>query len=67
MPFWTTFKEIHIHPGTNLFLMKGMTIKICMVNKRLETIYKAVEKNKKRKYILIKGWSMNILMKGKHC
>ena len=57
MPFLIIFKEIHIHTQTKLFLMKG-TIKIYTVNMRLETIYKAAEKNRQRKYVLIQG-SMN--------
>ena len=35
MPFWTTFKKIHIHTQTRLFLTKEMTIKIHMMNTEL--------------------------------
>ena len=40
--------------------MKGMTIKIHMVNMGLETIDKAAGKNRQRKYVLVQGWSMKI-------
>ena len=60
MPFWTTFEEIHIRTLTKLFHMKGMTIELYMVNKGLETIYKAAEKNKQRKLYSNTRWSMNI-------
>ena len=49
MPFLLTFEEIHIHTQAKLFIMKGMTIKIYTVNIRLETMYKAAEKNRHRK------------------
>ena len=55
MPFLLTFEEIHIITQTKLFLMKGMTIKIYMVNMRLETMYKAAEETGQRKYVLIQG------------
>ena len=44
MPIWTTFRKIHIHIRTKLFLMKEMTIEIHMVNTGLETIHKTAEK-----------------------
>ena len=28
MPFWTTFKKIHVYTQTRLFITKGITIKI---------------------------------------
>ena len=67
MPFWTIFGKIHIHTQTKLFLMKGMTVKIHMVNMGLKTIYKAADKNRQGKYVLVQGWSMKIKTKGKHC
>ena len=60
MPFWTTFREIDVHIQTKLFLMKGMTIKTHMVNMGLEMIFKAVDKNRWRKYLLVQGQAMKI-------
>ena len=60
MPFWTTFKKIHIHTPTRLFLTKGITTKIHMVNTALETIHKAADRNKYRKYLIAQGWTMII-------
>ena len=65
MPFLITFKTIHLYLQTKLYIMKGMTIKICRVNTRVETIYKALEKNRQRKYILTQGWIMSTKRKGK--
>ena len=39
---------------------KRLTTKIHMVNMGLETIYKAADKNRQRKYVLVQGWSMKI-------
>ena len=32
---------------------------------KIEPIYKAVEKNRQRKYLLTQGWTMNTKMRGK--
>ena len=65
MPFLITFEKIHLHLYAKLYVIKGMTIKICRVKVRVETIYKAAEINRHRKYVLTQGWTMSTKIKGK--
>ena len=37
-----------------------------MVNMGLETIRKAVDKNRQRKYVLVQGWSNENINEGEH-